>query len=223
MLAGGALVGSISRTSMLATIVAVVFLYRDVIFQRKFRLPLVGLGLVGVTGLILLLGTTDVEQWIMSKIPFFSKSGDSEELFSATGRSEIWAYTIQLIGERPLTGYGAATSKYFLSEYSLYTHNLILHIAFSTGVVGGLAAVWMCLGRAIALFTDPHPIADALVAFVLINGLFENVIFAILAGLPTMIWTIALCLPLLPDDSQYAPSVPSGALDVPSASTGRIR
>lgn len=211
LLAGGALMGSISRTSILATVVAIAFIYRDSIFQRRHLVYLVGLGFVGMLGLVFMLGTTDLEQLIASKIPFISKSGDAEELFSATGRTTIWAYAIQLIGERPFTGYGAATSKYFLIEHSLYTHNLILHIAFSTGVIGGLAAVCMCLGRVIALFTQHHPIADALVAFILINGLFENVIFAILAGLPTIIWTIALCLPLLPQDQPAEASSLTGS------------
>lgn len=218
LLAGAALAGSLSRTSMLATMVAIVFLYRETIFHRKHAVYYLGLAIAGSMGLILMFGMTDMEQWIAGKLPFLSKSGDSEELFSATGRADIWSHAIHLIGEQPLTGYGAATSKYFLSDFSLYTHNLILHIAFSTGIIGGLAAVLMCLGRAVALFTQPHPIADALVAFVLINGLFENVIFAILAGLPTMIWTVALCLPLLGD----ACPEEAGALDGKATASGAI-
>ena len=55
----------------------------------------------------------------------------------------------------------------------------------------------MCLNRFFNLFLTHHPIADSLVVFVLVNGLFENVIFSILCGLPTMIWIIALALPTL--------------------------
>lgn len=199
-LAAGALIGSISRTSILATMIAVMFVYRQSIFQKRYQVHFAMLGLLGAIGLLFLVSTSDVGQMIASKMPFLSKSGDTEELTSATGRSAIWSYAIYLIGEQPWTGYGASTSKYFLSEFSLYTHNMILHIAFSTGVLGGVAAVCMCLGRTIALFTRPHMIADGIVVFVLLNGLFENVIFSILAGLPTLIWTVGLCLPLIWDD-----------------------
>ena len=55
----------------------------------------------------------------------------------------------------------------------------------------------MCINRFLNLFIAHHPIADSLVVFVLVNGLFENVIFSILCGLPTMVWIIALALPTL--------------------------
>ncbi len=100
-----------------------------------------------------------------------------------------------MIWERPLTGYGAATSKYYLTDYSLYTHNMLLNVAFSTGVFGGLAAVLMALGRVRDLFRRNHTIADGLVAFILLNGLFENVLFSILAGMPTILWVVAISIP----------------------------
>lgn len=203
-LAFAALIVSLSRTSLAATLFACLFIYRDRVFQQKYVLPSIGLLIVGCMGLIVVSLSVDVGALIESKLTFLSKSGDAEELTSATGRADIWAYTIRLIGERPLTGYGAATSKFYLEDYSLYTHNMILNIAFSCGVFGGLIAIVMCLGRIAALVLHRHPLADPLVAFVLFNGLFENVIFSILAGLPTIIWIIGLCLPQLsldlPDD-----------------------
>jgi len=72
---------------------------------------------------------------------------------------------------------------------------------------GGAACVMMILGRLKAVFSVRHPLADSVVIFIVINGLFENVIFSILAGMPTMIWIIALCWPLLQDD----PAVTQGS------------
>ena len=94
-------------------------------------------------------------------------------------------------------GYGAATSKLLLKEYSLHTHNLILNVALSTGIFGGLCALWMYVDRMFNLFRNRHPIADPLVVFVLVNGLFENVIFSILCGFPTIVWIIALAVPVV--------------------------
>ena len=161
----------------------------------------------------------------MRKLTFLSKSGDTEEIFSATGRGEIWAYAISLIREQPLTGYGATTSKYYLTDYSLYTHNLILNVAFSCGVFGGLAAVCMCLGRLRVLLTQDHIVANALVAFILVNGLFENVIFSNLAGMPTIVWIIAISLPSLDYLNNKSPGTVSEPSSHPAhlASSGRFR
>jgi O-antigen ligase len=192
-LAAAALVASLSRTSLVATVVALIFAYRD---RFSISSRNVGIGLaaaiVGLVGLMFMSTQVDFGDLLAQKMTAVSKSGDAEELTSATGRSQIWAYSIKLIMDQPLTGYGATTSKYFLSEYSMYTHNLVLNIAFSTGIFGGLIGLVMVLQQALGLVFHRHRITNAIVAFVLVNGLFENLIFSILAGMPTMIWVMAL-------------------------------
>lgn len=200
LLAAGALVFSLSRTSLLACIVAIAVVYRYHIFRRKYLFYALVAACIGLVALMFAAVVFDLGATIQSKIGLVSKSGDTDELFSATGRTEIWAHALHLISQRPLTGYGAATTKIYLADYSYHCHNLVINIAFSTGVFGGLIAFWMCLERTFRLFFRHHPIADALVAFILVNGLFENVIFSILAGIPTMIWTAGLCIPLLKED-----------------------
>ena len=195
--AAAALIGSLSRTSLLATIFAVVMVFRMHIFQRRYMLTAIACGVAGIILLIAASMFTDIESKVGAKLGMLSKSGETSELTSATGRTEIWAKTIELIAQRPAQGYGAATSKVLLKDYSRHTHNLILNIMLSTGLIGGLIAVWMCFERLIRLFVARHPIADALVVLILVNGLFENVIFSILCGLPTIIWIIALALPTI--------------------------
>ncbi len=203
LLAGLALIGSLSRTSMLATTIALAVAFRREIFQKNHLLPLVVLALAGAVGLLVLVSTeSNLGRAVEKKLSFVSKTGELSELTSATGRVQIWAFTLEKIAARPITGYGAATSKYYLEEYSSYTHNMILHVAFSTGVIGGAFAFLMCLGRLVALFTRHHFVADGIIAFLLVNGLFENVMFSFLAGLPTILWIVGLCLPhWMPDCS----------------------
>ncbi len=193
----GALVGSLSRTSLLATVFAVGIYFRSHIFQRRYVMFSIVCGFVGLCSLMVATMLIDIETMVGSKLGLLSKSGDASELTSATGRTEIWGETILLVAKKPALGYGAATSKVLLKEYSLHTHNLVLNVALSTGVLGGLCALWMCIERMFKLFRVRHPIADPLVVFVLFNGLFENVIFSILCGLPTIIWIIALALPTI--------------------------
>ena len=192
LMAFGALLGSVSRSSLVATVIALAIAYRAHFMDEKYLVYFLWLGAIACVGLMLLSMATDLGALIESKLSSISKSGDSEELTTATGRAEIWGYTLKLIAKEPLTGYGAATSKWFLSDYSLYTHNLFLNVAFSTGVFGGLACLFMLAGRIVSFFRTEHAVADALFAFIIINGLFENVIFSILCGMPTIVWILAL-------------------------------
>ena len=77
---------------------------------------------------------------------------------------------------------------------------MVLNIAFSGGIFAGIAALLMIFGRIRDLFYNSHPLVDSLVVFIVINGLFENVIFSILAGLPTIIWVVILAWPHLQND-----------------------
>lgn len=196
----GALVNSLSRTSLVATVFALMIGYRHVFFKKEYLTRYLIVACAMILGLMVLSTQMDIGAKLKDKMSIVSKSGDAEELTSATGRADIWAYTLHLLAKRPMTGYGAATSKYYLEQYSYYTHNLILNVAFSTGIVGGLAALLMVLGRIRDLFRISHPLADAIVAFIAVNGLFENVLFSILAGMPTMVWLIALAWPILRED-----------------------
>ena len=201
-LAIGALVASVSRTSFLTTLIAFSFIYREK-FLRRQNLPyMLGFGFLSVFGLLGLAAMTDLGALVESQLESVSKSGSTEELTTGTGRVEIWAYAIKLISRQPLFGYGAATSKWFLSDYSLYTHNLVLNVAFSTGVFGGLACLAMVIGRIKSLFERPHPIADALLVFILVNGIAENEIFSILCSLPTIVWIVALSMPVIDEISK---------------------
>ncbi len=200
ILALGALVNSYSRSSLLACVLSLLVGYRHIYFRKQFLGTYLLIATVGLLGLMVLSTQIDLGDTIASKLTLLSKSDDTEELTTATGRSTIWAHAITLIQERPVTGYGASTQKYYFEDHSLYTHNMLLNITFSAGIFAGIAALVMILGRLRALFIYRHPLSDAIVVFIIINGLFENVIFSILAGLPTMLWILALAWPLLTSD-----------------------
>ena len=200
LIAAGALVNSLSRTSLVATVFALAVAYRHVFLKREYIQRYIFLCFFGLFGFMLLSTQIDIGAKVKEKMTLVSKSGDADELTSATGRAEIWAYTIRLIRERPIVGYGAATTPYYLKDYSQYTHNMILNVAFSTGIIGGFAMLMMVLGRIRAMTTFSYPLADGILAFIIVNGIFENVIFSILCGMPTIVWILSLSWPLLKDD-----------------------
>lgn len=200
LLALGALIGSLSRTSLMACVASFLFGYRHLYLKKKYAFAYLVGGLALILALLVLNTQVDLQEKFVGKLELLSKSGDADELTTATGRSDIWAHAFYLLGDRPVTGYGAATQKYYFQDHSLYTHNLVINIAFSAGIFAGITAVLMILMRVRLLFIRTYRLADAIAVFIIVNGLFENVIFSILAGLPTMLWILALAWPLLPDE-----------------------
>ena len=192
LMALAALLGSYSRSSMMALIVALLATYRNYFFKRENLQGWVVLIGVSIVGVMILSTQMDIAGKLQEKSAILSKSGDSEELTTATGRAEIWAKSIDLIASRPAIGYGPTSSKYLLDDYSYYTHNLILNVGLNCGVLGLLAAAMMCLSRLGMLFSRRSLVADGLAVFILCNGVFENVIFSNLCGLPTICWVLAL-------------------------------
>ena len=192
LLAIGSLVGSLSRASVLATVLALLVAYRSVFLRSEYLRKYLVLVCVGVVALMIASATMDIPGFLQEQLASVSKSGDAEEITTATGRAEIWAYSIRLIAEKPLTGYGAASSLLLLEDYSYYTHNLVLNVVFCSGIVGGAVVIMMLLTRLLALVYRNHPLADALFAFIFFNGLVENTIFSPVASLPTMAFVVAL-------------------------------
>ena len=192
LIALAALVNSLSRASALAFFFAVIVGYRSYFVTRNFmKLMLAGAILVAFY-LVFYLAEADVGNAIDRRMAMLSKSGDSEEITSGTGRSQIWAKSISLMRQRPVIGYGPATSKKLLADYSSYTHNLILNVVLSSGVLGGGLAVTMCVSRLTMMVFMRSAAADALATFVLINGLVENTIFSTICGLPTICWVLGI-------------------------------
>ena len=191
-LATGALLFCLSRASMLAVIVALSVGFRPFLLGENYKLRLVIIVSLAVGALLIASMQTDLGSAIEKQLGAVSKSGDSDEITTATGRAEIWGKSIQLIKERPMLGYGPTTSKFLLEEYSLYTHNLWLNIGLSCGIAGLLIGLLMCLARIRMMFSSHCFVADGIVTFILINGLFENVIFSNLCGVPTICWIVGL-------------------------------
>lgn len=192
VLAAIALVASLSRTSLVSTVLGLIAMNYRTIFSDNNR-KWITLGIVLFVPTFFVVATqVDLGEKIAEKMTIVSKSGDADELTSATGRAEIWQHALYLISKRPMVGYGAATSKYYLSDYSHYTHNILLNIAFSTGVFGGLLGLIMILYQAASVFLRPHVLTSSVIVFILVNGFFENVIFSIIAGMPTLLWVMTM-------------------------------
>lgn len=195
ILAAMALYFSLSRTSTAAALGGLAIVFRDKIWTKQWITLGVSFATVGVFALLIGSAFYNMEDRISNiATGLLSKSSDSDsdELTTATGRSEIWAKTITLIQQRPLTGWGAGSSKELLSEYSQYTHNLILNIWLNSGIFGGIFILILMGTMLIKILSSPCLIPDSLLVFLFLNGLFENVIFSNVASAPTLLFVLVV-------------------------------
>ncbi|MEM7455856.1 MAG: O-antigen ligase family protein [Planctomycetota bacterium] len=183
--AAGCLVASLSRGSTVATAIALLIAFRSFFFSREMLQYWVLLAILAIFGMIGLLMIGDPIGYVEGKLTSLTKSGEVSELTTATGRSEIWAYTLRLIAEQPLLGYGATCSKFLLEDYVSYAHNMVLNVALNAGAFAGLSVVGFFVYRIRECFHRFHPI-DGLLIFLMINGFVENVAFTNLPGMPTI-------------------------------------
>lgn len=163
-----------SRTGFAATAFAILVLV--VWLRSRFVLLLLaGTGMVTAV----LLAVSNVGQNALGSL-LRDGTGSSEAVTSLTGRTSIWPLVLDVVREHPLTGHGLGTDTLLLSPRSVelsfvaeHTHNALLHLLLTTGVVGTglfLAAMVAAFRRTPA---SGRPWLGAITAYLLIAGVTE--------------------------------------------------
>lgn len=187
------LVLSDSRTSM-AVVIAAFGLY---FLRRNPRMAMFGILGLGVSGFLLL--NLDLPWHEMALA--FSRTGRVSDIFTLTGRTEIWSAAISAFWEKPILGYGFGSTKVLLPEvYRTYwgftvsqAHNLYIQTAVTLGVVG-LSFVLIILWRQVAdYFKHQDVFKTAVLGFILIHGLTEPGPIGVAPNIVTFFWALSLC------------------------------
>lgn len=217
---GACLYLSGSRTAIISMTVGVTV----ILVSRRPVLAIATLALAIGAGL-LFLAYPDVRHAMLALV---TREGSTREVTTFTGRTEIWRYVFSLIQKAPILGYGFASTKEvipagFSGAFGWTTHsahNMVLQAWVATGLIG----LGMLLVALLALVRDhfvrPHPIRDAVTAFVLVQGLME----ASIAG-PTInmlifvfLWAAALGRRPVSNDKAGAGSADQAPADSSSVS-----
>lgn len=160
--------------------------------------PLAGIGALLVGGFVMLavgFGWFDPDSLFGSLASRISRSGRASEVFSATGRLDIWRFSVDAWAERPWLGHGLGSPREIIgegwaSQWGQRTgsaHNFVLESLISFGLAGTLLLVSTLLlvlqrfvrwvwSRA-AAEPDARRIAEcgiALTVFLLLSGMFEK-------------------------------------------------
>ena len=161
-----------SRASLLAFIIAAA----AVLTRRTLWIwgaSILG-GLAGLLGLLgvplrALLGLTSI----------LSRSGDPTELFTLTGRTEIWAFSWEKIEEQPWLGYGFNSSKLIFPQFRALgieiegAHNMLLQNLLSVGIIGTIPLVVLVIYLVVGYVRRPEPLRDFFFFFTMIYGITE--------------------------------------------------
>ncbi len=190
-------VATFSRTAIVAGLAAAIFLLFDRLATRGGVTAIVagiltiGIGLFTIE---LVTGGEVIGKFLLSA---GTKTGEVEELTSATGRTDIWKETVRLIGQRPITGYGLNSAPVLLQDYSHHPHNLLLHVTLSGGLLAGLLVAALLLWNIGIGLTSAEPLVRAVSMYVLISGVFEDTCLDTFATPSTLLWLVVLLYPAI--------------------------
>lgn len=205
------MLATFSRTAIVAGAFAIGLLLLDRIFTK--------LGIFSTVSAVAVLIGLVVALELFSGGGFFSdsflsmttKTGDVEELTSATGRTDIWAEAIRLILVKPFTGYGLNSAPFLLQDFSLHPHNAVLHGLMSGGVLAGLLVFLLLVWNLFFGIVSPEPLVRAISIYVLVSGIFEDTVLDTFASPSTLLWLVALIHPAWHSLVQTQRQTPSDA------------
>ena len=165
-----------SRTAILALLVTgVVYLVWKIIIKHKWLYYTFFAGVMG--GII----TVTMFYPVANTLPSFNEINErivektGKDIF--TGRQEQWTQSVDLIKEKPMSGYGMEATLENLTESELSTHNIYLQLLLQ----GGLLLLSLCIGLVTWLWKRLHNVADSKITQVgasvlvgiLVIGIFE--------------------------------------------------
>jgi O-antigen ligase len=131
----------------------------------------------------------------------FSRSGEAEEIYSMTGRVEVWSYVVDKIMQSPVVGYGHNCSRFAMAGYNFglsedlalyHAHNTLLNITLGIGLPGGALLVMMFLSQGVAFVLRPNAFPDIILALIVISGVTEVSIFHPIPDVCSALWLAAL-------------------------------
>ncbi|MEL6898837.1 MAG: O-antigen ligase family protein, partial [Planctomycetota bacterium] len=188
------MLNTMSRTAMLAGGASFVMMAAAWLGTRRgilISIATLASGVVGLLAIELTVGSNFLTQKMVSVA---TKTGSTEELLTATGRTDIWAETIRLIQQRPWTGYGLNSAPDLLWDYSQHAHNVLLHTILAGGVFAGFVTLALLLLTCLKL-ASASPLTRGICTYVLVSGLFEDTLLDTFPGPATLLWVTILLWP----------------------------
>ncbi len=191
-LGAATLVTCFSRTAMISCAIGLAVVWKHHLVSRGNAVALTMLACVGVLGVFAALGTGKLDWQIAELMTKVTKSGSTDELATATGRTEIWRYAVGLIGESPLVGYGYCAARFVMEDHSYHGHNIVINAMLFSGIPGGLVVITMVAVLLMGIVFMPRPEIDGCAACLIFGGMLDGVIGAPAPAAGLVIWLACL-------------------------------
>ena len=135
--------------------------------------------LAGVFGMLTLLIFPSTLKLLGSS---FSRSGDPSELYTLTGRLEIWDFAWEEIKASPFLGHGYNSSKAVLGSHLGFenglmvdsAHNLYLQNLLSVGWLGTIPLLLVLVYLTVRCFSRPIPIVCYTLVIVIVSSISDT-------------------------------------------------
>ncbi|HWB12872.1 MAG TPA: O-antigen ligase [Pirellulales bacterium] len=160
---------------------------------RKAPGPL-ALAFAGLAGLVLA-GEAAGTDWARLMTGLTRESA-LDEIYTLTGRTDLWETAIEYIRQSPIWGHGYGCSRYLFLEAAdfpaTHPHNQFLDTAVETGLVGAIIEAAMFFALARRLIWRPCSFPDTVLVLIAVMGIAECPVFNPLPEAMTLSWMLAL-------------------------------
>lgn len=137
----------------------------------------------------------------------FSRSGDPSELYTLTGRLEIWDFVWHKVLEQPWLGWGYNSGKVILGQNYGFTnglmvdsaHNLYLQTLLSVGFLGLVPMVGMLIGMSVQFLVRPVSIVTYFLVAILISSVSDT---DALGTTPTVMTLVFMIISIWPEPAR---------------------
>jgi O-antigen ligase len=132
-----------------------------------------------------------------------SRSGDPNEVFTLTGRLDIWSVVWTRIEQKPLLGWGYNASKVVLGQFEGFNyglmvdtaHNMLLQLLLSIGFVGTLPIIVVLLSLIWNVVVRPYPFRDFFLTIIIVTGISDAIALGSTPTVMTLLFFIICILP----------------------------
>ena len=170
------IVATQSRTSLGATLLC---LSLPILLRAEVAKPLTGLVMI-VTGMAMVAIAIGFVPDIRSILDGASRTSDASEIFTLTGRTELWGFVWGRILEAPMLGHGFGAAEAVLSaqwwgapDAGVGAHNTWLQSLLIVGVIGTIPFIWFHVELLLRLRAKQPSMTRFLSTYLLILGLTE--------------------------------------------------
>ena len=162
---------TVSRTAILGLTASIVVLFVSA-SRSRFDLRM-----LGISTLILVAGST-VAAFSEQVLRFVARGANLSELATITGRTELWAYALTVLGQSPIGGFGYGAGRLVLSEEIPWAgtgHNLWVEAGISLGLMGLVCVTallaWSLVASTLLQRRAPGPVGNLSLALLVFEAI----------------------------------------------------